>query len=103
MRQFFGSVFVQEDDHQEDGEHIELAYYIQETGDSYGIEIESSKPAHSGFASYSNITANYDEIVNFIQCLMENFAYPENLPEYVEDFLYEKKTSEVMGEAVLNA
>lgn len=60
MRHFFGSVFVQEDD------HIELEYYIQENGGSYGIEIKSSKPTHSGFASYSNITTNYDEIVNFI-------------------------------------
>lgn len=59
MRHFFGSVFVQEDD------HIELEYYIQENGGSYGIEIKSSKPTHSGFASYSNITTNYDEIVNF--------------------------------------
>ena len=50
MRHFFGSVFVQEDD------HIELEYYIQENGGSYGIEIKSSKPTHSGFASYSNIT-----------------------------------------------
>lgn len=58
MRHFFGSVFVQEDD------HIELEYYIQENGGSYGIEIKSSKPTHSGFASYSNITTNYDEIVN---------------------------------------
>lgn len=57
MRHFFGSVFVQEDD------HIELEYYIQENGGSYGIEIKSSKPTHSGFASYSNITTNYDEIV----------------------------------------
>lgn len=48
MRHFFGSVFVQEDD------HIELEYYIQENGGSYGIEIKSSKPTHSGFASYSN-------------------------------------------------
>lgn len=71
MRHFFGSVFVQEDD------HIELEYYIQENGGSYGIEIKSSKPTHSGFASYSNITTNYDEIVNFTQCLMENSAYPE--------------------------
>ena len=47
MRHFFGSVFVQEDD------HIELEYYIQENGGSYGIEIKSSKPTHSGFASYS--------------------------------------------------
>lgn len=69
MRHFFGSVFVQEDD------HIELEYYIQENGGSYGIEIKSSKPTHSGFASYSNITTNYDEIVNFTQCLMENSAY----------------------------
>lgn len=38
MRHFFGSVFVQEDD------HIELEYYIQENGGSYGIEIKSSKP-----------------------------------------------------------
>lgn len=53
MRHFFGSVFVQEDD------HIELEYYIQENGGSYGIEIKSSKPTHSGFASYSNITTNY--------------------------------------------
>lgn len=60
MRHFFGSVFVQEDD------HIELEYYIQENGGSYGIEIKSSKPTHSGFASYSNITTNYDEIVNFL-------------------------------------
>lgn len=52
MRHFFGSVFVQEDD------HIELEYYIQENGGSYGIEIKSSKPTHSGFASYSNITTN---------------------------------------------
>lgn len=59
MRHFFGSVFVQEDD------HIELEYYIQENGGSYGIEIKSSKPTHSGFASYSNITTNYDEIVKF--------------------------------------
>ena len=44
MRHFFGSVFVQEDD------HIELEYYIQENGGSYGIEIKSSKPTHSGFA-----------------------------------------------------
>lgn len=36
MRHFFGSVFVQEDD------HIELEYYIQENGGSYGIEIKSS-------------------------------------------------------------
>ena len=43
MRHFFGSVFVQEDD------HIELEYYIQENGGSYGIEIKSSKPTHSGF------------------------------------------------------
>ena len=56
MRHFFGSVFVQEDD------HIELEYYIQENGGSYGIEIKSSKPTHSGFASYSNITTNYDEM-----------------------------------------
>lgn len=70
MRHFFGSVFVQEDD------HIELEYYIQENGGSYGIEIKSSKPTHSGFASYSNITTNYDEIVNFTQCLMENSAVP---------------------------
>ena len=81
MRHFFGSVFVQEDD------HIELEYYIQE----------------NGFASYSNITTNYDEIVNFTQCLMENSAYPENLPEYVEDYLYEKRTNELMGDAVINA
>lgn len=47
MRHFFGSVFVQEDD------HIELEYYIQENGGSYGIEIKSSKPTHSGFASYA--------------------------------------------------
>lgn len=70
MRHFFGSVFVQEDD------HIELEYYIQENGGSYGIEIKSSKPTHSGFASYSNITTNYDEIVNFTQCLMENKRVP---------------------------
>lgn len=63
----------------------------------------SSKPTHSGFASYSNITTNYDEIVNFTQCLMENSAYPENLPEYVEDYLYEKRTNELMGDAVINA
>ena len=88
MRHFFGSVFVQEDD------HIELEYYIQENGGSYGIEIKSSKPTHSGFASYSNITT---------QCLMENSAYPENLPEYVEDYLYEKRTNELMGDAVINA
>ena len=44
MRHFFGSVFVQEDD------HIELEYYIQENGGSYGIEIKSSKPTHSGFS-----------------------------------------------------
>ena len=56
-----------------------------------------------GFASYSNITTNYDEIVNFTQCLMENSAYPENLPEYVEDYLYEKRTNELMGDAVINA
>ena len=56
MRHFFGSVFVQEDD------HIELEYYIQ-----------------------------------------ENSAYPENLPEYVEDYLYEKRTNELMGDAVINA
>lgn len=70
MRHFFGSVFVQEDD------HIELEYYIQENGGSYGIEIKSSKPTHSGFASYSNITTNYDEIVNFTQCLMEKQRVP---------------------------
>lgn len=97
MRHFFGSVFVQEDD------HIELEYYIQENGGSYGIEIKSSKPTHSGFASCSNITTNYDEIVNFTQCLMENSAYLENLPEYVEDYLYEKRTNELMGDAVINA
>ena len=76
MRHFFGSVFVQEDD------HIELEYYIQENGGSYGIEIKSSK---------------------LTQCLMENSAYPENLPEYVEDYLYEKRTNELMGDAVINA
>lgn len=97
MRQFFGSVFVQEDD------HMELEYYIQATNGSYGIEIKSSKPSYSGFASYSNITTNFDEIVNFTQCLMENSAYPENLSEYVEDYLYEKKTNEIMGSTVLNA
>lgn len=97
MRQFFGSVFVQEDD------HTELEYYIQTINGSYGIEIKSSKPSHSGFASYSNITTNFDEIVNFVQCLMENSAYPENLPEYVEDYLYEKKVNEVMGNTVLHA
>ena len=97
MRHFFGSVFVQEDD------HIELEYYIQENGGSYGIENKSSKPTYSGFASYSNITTNYNEIVNFTQCLMENSAYPENLPEYVEDYLYEKRTNELMGDAVINA
>lgn len=36
MRHFFGSVFVQEDD------HIELEYYIQENGGSYGIEINTA-------------------------------------------------------------
>lgn len=91
MRHFFGSVFVQEDD------HTELEYYIQENNGSYGIEIKSSKP------TYSNITTNYNEIVNFTQCLMENSAYPENLPEYVEDYLYEKRTNELMGDAVINA
>ena len=50
-----------------------------------------------------SITSNYDEIVNFTQCLMENSAYPENLPEYVEDYLYEKRTNELMGDAVINA
>ena len=45
MRHFFGSVFVQEDD------HTELEYYIQENSGSYGIEIKSSKPTYSGFAS----------------------------------------------------
>ena len=88
---------MQEDD------HIELEYYIQENNGSHGIEIKSSKPTYSGFASYSNITTNYNEIVNFTQCLMENSAYPENLPEYVEDYLYEKRTNELMGDAVINA
>lgn len=64
--------------------------------------VSRSSPAN-GFASYSNITTNYDEIVNFTQCLMENSAYPENLPEYVEDYLYEKRTNELMGDAVINA
>ena len=79
MRHFFGSVFVQEDD------HIEFEHYIQENGGSYGIEIKSSKPTHSGFASYSNITTNYDENVKFTQCLMENSANPENQTEYEEE------------------
>ncbi len=48
---------------------------FKKTAGSYGIEIKSSKPTHSGFASYSNITTNYDEIVNFTHCLMENSAY----------------------------
>lgn len=65
--------------------------------------LSPANPTHSGFASYSNITTNYDEIVNFTQCLMENSAYPENLPEYVEDYLYEKRTNELMGDAVINA
>ena len=97
MRHFFGSVFVQEDD------HIELEYYIQENGGSYGIEIKSSKPTHSGFASYSNITYYFVEIVYFRHCLLENREYRENLPEYVEDYLYEKRTNELMGDAVINA
>ena len=91
MRHFFGSVFVQED------EHMELEYYIQETRGSYGVEIKSAKPSHSGFASYGNITSDYGEITGFVQCLMENSAYPENLSEYVEDYLYEKELNGLMG------
>lgn len=64
--------------------------------------VSRSSPANQP-TSYSNITTNYDEIVNFTQCLMENSAYPENLPEYVEDYLYEKRTNELMGDAVINA
>ena len=68
--------------------------------------VSRSSPANQPTAA-SRPTATsqptYDEIVNFTQCLMENSAYPENLPEYVEDYLYEKRTNELMGDAVINA
>lgn len=68
--------------------------------------VSRSSPANQPTAA-SRPTAtsqpSYDEIVNFTQCLMENSAYPENLPEYVEDYLYEKRTNELMGDAVINA
>ena len=96
MKRFFGSVVVRED-HQ-----TELEYYIQESSGSYGIEIRSSSPLHSGFAAYGNVTSSLDEITNFVECLMENSAYPENLSDYVEDFLYEKAANEAMGTAVIH-
>lgn len=94
MRHFLGSTQVPDD------KHTLLEYYIQETDGSYGIEIHSRQAGHTGFAFCGGVTQSRDEIMTFAQCLMEHSAYPENLGDYVEDYLYEKRNNELMGSAV---
>ena len=85
MRHFFGSVFVQEDDHIELSIHSRKRRFLW-----YRDQVQQTNPQRLRVLQQTS-TTNYDEIVNFTQCLMENSAYPENLPEYVEDYLYEKE------------
>lgn len=80
MKKLIGDVFLEE-------ENIRLEYYLLETKQSYGLEIQQVQQMQVKMASAFGITSNRSAMLLLARCCIRNNVLADSLTDIVDDYL----------------